>query len=1012
MARYALVVGIAEYGNSSLNLTKSTIDAEAVAQLLEQHGNFQEVKRLPRRWNRDRNCYEVAHKRLTGIDFGKVLREFLLEQALKSEALIYFSGHGITVSDILGRQKGYLATSDCTLETIEKHGIALDSLNALIREADLSSLIVLLDCCHSGYFLERNLVEQTLTAFSSRKDYYLITACRSFEKAYESQQYSAFTEALLKGLSQENAGSDGRVSGDRVFAVIDEKLKGSGQEPIRMGWGRSLTLVQYQPKKTEIVVDETCPYQGLEAFGKEQARFFFGREKVVQLLMEKLGQANFVPIIGASGSGKSSVVRAGLIPQLEKNGWRVLELILPGVEPLAELKRTLTKLFGRTEVREVYSLIDTDGLRPVIERLSGSERLLLVVDQFEEVFTVCSKEEERRHFIDLLTQVAEIPDSRLAIVTTMRADFLEPCLSYESLTQLIQDEAVYMPPLVGAELEEAIATPAKLQGYSFEKGLLGEILQDVGKEKGCLPLLQFALTELWEQRDRQTYQLKVAEYKQLGGVIGALNRHAEQIYESFQEQQQYWVKRILLKLLRTSVEAKDTRQRQTKTKLLAITDDNSLNDPCISDILDQLVQGRLLTTNQELEGEASVDLAHEALMDGWKRFVKWREESQKQRRLIDRIEDAHQEWLKNPQDENLMMGGLLNQSREYWPALEPNLQSPVKEFYKQSDAYQKKISAENEELKRQVYYQKTQELLGESQKLVDISDEQRLNNAMYRYMTQELAEELLKLDDAKLGGERKDVSILFSDIRGYTTLTENLEPEEVVGMLNEYFESMVETIFKYKGTLDKYIGDAIMAVFGSPLPLKDHAWRAVQTAVEMRQRLQEFNERRLSLHKAPIKIGIGLNSDSVISGNIGSSKRMEFTAIGDGVNLGSRLEGASKQYGCDIVISENTYKPCADKVIVRELDRIRVKGRNHPVEIYELIALQGEQISSQKQEIIEHYHKGREYYLNRQFARALGEFGIVMEIDSEDKSAKLHLERCQHWLATPPPENWDGVYTT
>jgi hypothetical protein len=504
MARYALVVGIAEYGNSSLNLTKPTIDAEAVAQLLEQQGNFQEVKRLPRRWNRDRNCYQVAQKRLTGIDFGKALREFLLEQAVKSEALIYFSGHGITVSDILGRQKGYLATSDCTLETIEKHGIALDSLNALIREADLSSLIVLLDCCHSGDFLERNLIEQTLTAFSSRKDYYLITACRSFEKAYESEQYSAFTEALLKGLSSENAGSDGRVSGDRVFAVIDEKLKGSGQEPIRMGWGRSLTLVQYQPKKTAVVVDETCPYQGLQPFGKEQACFFFGREKVVQLLMEKLGQANFVPIIGASGSGKSSVVRAGLIPQLEKNGWRVLELILPGVEPLAELKRTLTKLFGRTEVREVYSLIDTDGLRPVIERLSGSERLLLVVDQFEEVFTVCPKEEERRRFIELLTQVAEIPASRLAIVTTMRADFLEPCLSYESLTRLIQNEAVYMPPLVGAELEEAIATPAKLQGYSFEKGLLGEILQDVGKEKGCLPLLQFALTELWEQRNRQT----------------------------------------------------------------------------------------------------------------------------------------------------------------------------------------------------------------------------------------------------------------------------------------------------------------------------------------------------------------------------------------------------------------------------------------------------------------------------------------------------------------------------
>lgn len=211
----------------------------------------------------------------------------------------------------------------------------------------------------------------------------------------------------------------------------------------------------------------------------------------------------------------------------------------------------------------------------------------------------------------------------------------------------------------------------------------------------------------------------------------------------------------------------------------------------------------------------------------------------------------------------------------------------------------------------------------------DISDEKRLKSTMYRYMTQELAEELLKLDDAKLGGDRKDVSILFSDIRGYTALTESLEAEEVVGMLNEYFESMVEAIFKHKGTLDKYIGDAIMAVFGSPLPLKDHAWRAVQTSLEMRHRLEEFNARRLSNNKVAIKIGIGINSDSVISGNIGSSKRMEFTAIGDGVNLGSRLESASKQYGCDIIISEHTYKPCAAQICVRELDKIRVKGKTN-----------------------------------------------------------------------------------
>ena len=995
MARYALVAGIAKYSNSSLpDLSKTATDAAAVAEVLKQHGSYR-VTLLNG---------EVKAKQL-----ADALKTLLREQAVKNEALIYFTGHGIrgvTGVDILEQPQGFLAASDCNVtkageQWIVRDGvISLNNLNQLIRQSDLSNLVVIFDSCHSGEFLERGLVENALTVFRSQQDYYLITACRRFEQSWakKSEQHSVFTGALLAGLSQERAGDNGQVTVDRLFDYIASELSNSRQEPIRMGVGRSLTLVQYPPKKTAVVVDETCPYQGLQPFGKEQARFFFGREKVVQLLMEKLGQANFVPIIGASGSGKSSVLRAGLIPQLEKNGWRILEPILPGVEPLAELKRALLGLFGRTEVREIYALIETDGLRPVIERMSGSERLLLVIDQFEEVFTVCPNEEERRRFIDLLTQVAEMPASRLAIVTTMRADFLEPCLSYESVTRLIQNEAVYMPLLVGAELEEAIASPAELQGYRLERGLLGAIQQDVNQEKGCLPLLQFALTELWEQRDQQNHLLTLADYKRLGGVIGSLNRHAEQIYQSLTEQQKIWVKRIFLKLVRTSVEAKDTRQRQPKSKLLAMTEDNSANQQAINDILDQLVQGRLLVTNQEAQGESSVDLAHEALMDGWEQFARWREESQKQRRLIDRIEDAYQEWFRHPQDENLMMGGLLSQAREYWTELEPDLPSSIRMFYQQSDTYQINRSAEIERLKSTVYRS---------------AEIEKLKSTMYHYMTQELTEELLKLDDTKLGGDRKEVSVLFSDIHSYTTLTEKLSAEEVVGMLNEYFELMVEAVFQHKGTLDKYIGDAIMAVFGSPLPLADHAWRAVQTAIEMRHRLIDFNDRRSIAQKTPIQIGIGITSHSVISNNIGSNKRREFTTIGDDVrNLGSRLESATRQYGCDIIISEFTYRPCADLIWYRELDSIQVKGKIQPVKIYEVVGLRSDAISPEKEEKIELYHKGREYYLNRKFTRAMGEFGTILEeIDKNDKAATLYLKRCQHYLQEPPPDDWDGAWT-
>jgi adenylate cyclase len=293
----------------------------------------------------------------------------------------------------------------------------------------------------------------------------------------------------------------------------------------------------------------------------------------------------------------------------------------------------------------------------------------------------------------------------------------------------------------------------------------------------------------------------------------------------------------------------------------------------------------------------------------------------------------------------------------------------------------------------------------------DISDEKRLKSTMYRYMTQELAEQLLENPDAaKMGGDRKEVSVLFSDIRSYTTLTETLAAEEVVEMLNQYFESMVEAVFMHKGILDKYIGDAIMAVFGSPLPLDDHQWMSVNTALEMRHRLADFNLRRQARNEPLIKIGVGINSDTVISGNIGCSKRMEFTAIGDGVNLGSRLESASKIYGTDIVISESTYLPCKDRIWARELDFIKVKGKNRPVAVYELVGLLDDPISDQKKQVMEHYQKARQHYLHRKFAFAVAEFATVLEIDSHDMSSTLHIDRCQHWLQNPPPEDWDGSW--
>ena len=297
--------------------------------------------------------------------------------------------------------------------------------------------------------------------------------------------------------------------------------------------------------------------------------------------------------------------------------------------------------------------------------------------------------------------------------------------------------------------------------------------------------------------------------------------------------------------------------------------------------------------------------------------------------------------------------------------------------------------------------------------LEDISQEKRLKTTMYRYLTPHVAEQVMALgEDGLMVGERKEVTILFSDIRGYTTLTENLGAAEVVSLLNQYFETMVESVFNYEGTLDKFIGDALMAVFGAPLPLtENHAWRAVQAALDMRYRLKEFNERRIVQEQPQIKIGIGISSGEVVSGNIGSRKRMDYTVIGDGVNLSSRLEGTTKEYGCDIVLSEFTYQLCSDRVIVRELDKIRVKGKHQAVKIYELIGDRTTCLDGNTQEFLSHYHAGRAAYSSRNFSQALICFEAAKKIRPIDRAANIHIARCNKFLRQPPEESWSGVWT-
>jgi adenylate cyclase len=192
-------------------------------------------------------------------------------------------------------------------------------------------------------------------------------------------------------------------------------------------------------------------------------------------------------------------------------------------------------------------------------------------------------------------------------------------------------------------------------------------------------------------------------------------------------------------------------------------------------------------------------------------------------------------------------------------------------------------------------------------------------------------------DEVVLGGKRQPVTILFSDIRGFTPLSERMTPEQVVSLLNEYFDKMTDVIFQSGGTIDKFVGDCIMALWGAPIPKPGDAARAVRAAVLMRQALAELQEKWRQQGREPFETGIGINSADVVVGNIGSHKRLDYTVIGDGVNLAARLESATKELGASLVISEATYALVCKQVIARPLEPILVKGKEHPVTTYEVI---------------------------------------------------------------------------
>lgn len=278
-----------------------------------------------------------------------------------------------------------------------------------------------------------------------------------------------------------------------------------------------------------------------------------------------------------------------------------------------------------------------------------------------------------------------------------------------------------------------------------------------------------------------------------------------------------------------------------------------------------------------------------------------------------------------------------------------------------------------------------------------------MKKAFSNYVSADLVSQIMKNPDSlKLGGEKREISILFSDIRGFTTLSEQLTPENLVLVLNEYLNPMTQIVLEEKGTLDKYIGDAVMALYNAPLDVDEHAGHACRTALKMMAALHDLNSSFAQRGIHPLDIGIGINTGDAVVGNMGSAVRFDYTAIGDNVNLAARLEGINKMYGTHIIVSESTQRLAGNDFVFREIDLVAVKGKLQPVPIYELLA-------TDDGEVRETFAEALKLYRNRDFVAAHQAF-VNLHIHKHDHVSQLYIERCREFMVAPPSEKWDGVF--
>ncbi len=420
------------------------------------------------------------------------------------------------------------------------------------------------------------------------------------------------------------------------------------------------------------IADVENPFKGLRAFQEADASDFFGRETLLDQLIEHLskGPDRFLGVVGPSGSGKSSAVKAGLLPAVRKgvlphsDEWFVVEMF-PGAFPLEELESSLLRV-AMQPVDGLLAVLQSgpDGLIKAAEEvLPPGVDLLLFIDQFEEVFTFVENEADREHLLNMILEATTQPSGRLHIVVTLRADFYDRPLMYPRFGALFRRNTEIVLPLNNEELELAITGPAERAGLTLEPGLVQAIVNDVGEQPGALPLLQYALTELFERREGR--QLTVSAYTQIGGALGALARRADELYIRLDDEGQDATRQLFLRLVTLGEGTEDTRRRAVRSELLSLTGEDTAMEAAI----DLFSRYRLLTLDRDpATREPTVEVAHEALIRQWNQLRDWLNTSREDLRMQRRLATASHDWQKAQADPSYLATGSQLEQFEVWAA--------------------------------------------------------------------------------------------------------------------------------------------------------------------------------------------------------------------------------------------------------------------------------------------------------------------------------------------------------